>query len=120
MPFKHPRYKLYKSQKNFPNENKCIRDGTLKNQPNKMGTTPQHICVIGKLHALMRIDFVLKSRLALELFLGYHCLNKSCNEEKERKKKGKKGEKGKKGRKRERERKEGRRKKEKGRKKDAV
>ena len=36
-----------KSQKSFPNENKCMyRDGTLKNQPNKMGTTPQHIYTI--------------------------------------------------------------------------
>ena len=33
--------------KSFPNENKRIcRDGTLKNQPNKMGTTPQHIYTI--------------------------------------------------------------------------
>ena len=36
-----------KSQKSFPNENKCMyREGTLKNKPNKIGTTPQHIYII--------------------------------------------------------------------------
>ena len=34
--------------------------------------------VVGKLRAVMSIRFVLKSRWALEPFLSYHCLNKSC------------------------------------------
>ena len=35
-----------KSQKVFQRKTSTCRDGTLKNQPNKMGTTPQHIHTI--------------------------------------------------------------------------
>ena len=38
--------------------------------------------VVGKLHAMMNISFVLKM---LEPFLSYRCLNKSRNEERRRK-----------------------------------
>ena len=43
-----------KSQKCFPNENKCMyRDETLKKQPNKMGMTPQHIHTISTSCAIL-------------------------------------------------------------------
>ena len=32
-------YLFVKSQKNFLNKNKCIKDGTLKNQPSQVGVT---------------------------------------------------------------------------------
>ena len=35
-----------KSKKVFQRKTSACRDGTLKNQPNKMGTTPQHIHTI--------------------------------------------------------------------------
>ena len=35
-----------KSQKSFLMKTSACRDGTLKNQPNKMGTTPQHFHII--------------------------------------------------------------------------
>ena len=35
-----------KSKKVFQRKTSTCRDGTLKNQPNKMGTTPQHIHTI--------------------------------------------------------------------------
>ena len=41
--------------------------------------------VVGKLHAMMSISFVLKSRWVLEPFLSYRCINKSRNEERIRK-----------------------------------
>ena len=40
--------------------------------------------VVGKLHAVMSIRFVLKSRWVLEPFLSYRCLNKSRNEDDEK------------------------------------
>ena len=52
---------LLKSQKSFPNEKSACRDGTLKNQPNKMGTTPQHIHTILHLVAFCQLCFVFVS-----------------------------------------------------------
>ena len=37
---------IHKPQKVFQMKTSACRDGTLKNQPNKMGTTPQHIYTI--------------------------------------------------------------------------
>ena len=37
---------INKSQKVFQRKTSACRDGKLKNQPNKMGTTPQHIHTI--------------------------------------------------------------------------
>ena len=39
-------YYINKSQKVFQRKTSACRDGKLKNQPNKMGTTPQHIHTI--------------------------------------------------------------------------
>ena len=53
---------IYKVQKSFPKENKRMyRDGMLKNQPNKMGTTPQHIHTILHLVPFCQLCFVFVS-----------------------------------------------------------
>ena len=41
-----PKKSTNKSKKVFRMKTSTCRDGTLKNQPNKMGTTPQHIHTI--------------------------------------------------------------------------
>ena len=37
---------VIKSQKSFQMKTSAYRDGVIKNQPNKIGTTPQHIYII--------------------------------------------------------------------------
>ena len=56
--------RICKSHKKvFRMKTSACRDGTLKNQPNKMGTTPQHIYTIPTSCAICQLCSVLVSRV---------------------------------------------------------